>query len=196
MSYDVFISYEISDSSLAYDLAAALSRNGVTYYLDCVNSSVTLSDYVKQLFKDSRLFIPLVSAHYLQEGYAHNLLSYSVGIGKQVLVCNTDGCALPVEMGWGIPDKNKIDVRNCDIESVAQDGILRLLNQTEGEGTVGLQDFSATSVVEDVPVVDSELDPFLIEEEKKRLLAEILYALRVHKELEDGVVRYVKPNLL
>ena len=194
MSYDVFISYEISDSSLAYDLAAALSRNGVTYYLDCVNSSVTLSDYVKLLFKDSRLFIPLVSAHYLQEGYAHNLLSYSVGIGKQVLVCNTDGCALPVEMGWGIPDKNKIDVRNCDIESVAQDGILRLLNQTEGEGTVGLQDFSATSVVEDVPVVDSELDPFLIEEEKKRLLAEILYALRVHKELEDGVVRYVKPE--
>ncbi len=35
----------------------------------------------------------------------------------------------------------------------------------------------------------------IIEEEKKRLLAEMLYALRVHKEIEEGRVQYAKPEL-
>lgn len=35
MNFDIFISYEISDSSLAYELVAALGRSNMTYYLDC-----------------------------------------------------------------------------------------------------------------------------------------------------------------
>lgn len=194
MSYDVFISYEISDSSLAYELAAVLSRNSVTYYLDCVNSSVALSDYVKELFTNSRLFIPLVNTRYLQEGYARNLLSYAVGIGKQVLVCNTDDCALPAEMGWGIPEKNRINVCDCDVDAIVQDEVLRLLNQSENDGAVGPQNISLATAIEDVPIVDSELETVLIDEEKKRLLAEMLYALRVHKEMEEGVLQNVKPE--
>lgn len=183
MSYDVFISYEISDSSLAYDLAAELSRTGMTYYLDCVSSSVVLSDYVKSLFTDSRLFVPLVSARYLQEEYARNLFSYAVGINKPLLVCNTDDSALFVDIGWGISDETRMSIRSCGVDSVVQDGILRLLQHAEGEGIVEPQNIPIATGIEDAPVVDSLQST--LDEEKKRLLAELLYALRVHKEVEE-----------
>lgn len=43
MSCDIFISYEIADSSSAYELAAVLARNNMTYHLDCVNSCMAPS---------------------------------------------------------------------------------------------------------------------------------------------------------
>ena len=201
MSYDVFISYEISDSSLAYELAAALSRNGVTYYLDCVSSSVMLSGYVKGLFTDCRLFVPLVSTRYLQEGYARTLLSYAVGMNKAILSCNTDECLLPDDFAGYTPDENRIDVRGCDIESIVQDEVLRLLNQSEDKGVAeASQGFLMPQTEEEACVPDSALEsysepsPLIIDEEKKLLLAELLHMLRVHKEAEEGAIQYIKPE--
>ena len=41
MSYSIYISYSMSDSSKAYDLSGKLSREKISYYLDCVESGKT-----------------------------------------------------------------------------------------------------------------------------------------------------------
>lgn len=199
MNYEIFISYEISDSSLAYELVATLGRNNMTYYLDCVNSSVTMSGYVKGIFEGCRAFVPLMSTRYLSEGYARELLSCAVGTNKQVLPCFTDDCVLPDEFASFIPDGNRIDIRG-GAGTVAWDEISRLLlAQGEEKDSTEYRDESSQPTIENVPELEPDIEVPVgqvtnIDEEKKRAIANLLYVLRAYKEEETGRIRCYKPE--
>ena len=200
MSYDIFISYEISDSSLAYELVAALGRSNVTYYLDCANSSVTMGGYVKGIFEGCRTFIPLVSARYLSEGYARELLSCAVGTNKQVLACFTDDCMLPDEFAAFIPDGYRVNICSGSAGESVWDTVLQLLlARGEETGSVENREESSLPITEDVPKSESNMEvsvgqatAMVIDEEKKRAIANLLYVLQTYKEEETGHIRYHK----
>ena len=200
MSYDIFISYEISDSSLAYELVAALGRSNVMYYLDCANSSVTMGGYVKGIFEGCRTFIPLVSARYLSEGYARELLSCAVGTNKQVLACFTDDCMLPDEFAAFIPDGYRVNICSGSAGESVWDTVLQLLlARGEETGSVENREESSLPITEDVPKSESNMEvsvgqatAMVIDEEKKRAIANLLYVLQTYKEEETGHIRYHK----
>lgn len=203
MDYDIFISYEISDSSLAYELVAALGWNNVTYYLDCVNSGVAMSGYVEGILKDCRLFVPLVSARYLREGYALSQFDYAVGANKKVLACITDDCMLPDKFASFIPDGNKIDIRGGAGEEV-WNAVSRLL-LAQGEEKISeenvpeefieeYQEESSLPTIEDVTELESSIEAIAISEEKKRAIANLLCMLRTYREENEGYIRCYKPE--
>ena len=202
MAYDIFISYEISDSSLAYELAAVLGRNNVTYYLDCANSCVTMSGYVKGIFEDCRVFVPLVSARYLSEGYARELLSCAVGTNKQVLACFTDDSVLPDEFAAFIPDENRADVRGGDAGAVAWNAISRLLTQDEEKNPAASQEEPSQTTVADDSELESDLEAsvvqatsIVVDEEAKQALADLIGVLPASKDEEQERMQCHKPEL-
>ncbi len=196
MNYEIFISYEISDSSLAYELVAALGRNNVTYYLDCANSSVTMGGYVKGIFESCRVFVPLVSVRYLSQGYARELLSCAVGTNKQVQPCFTDDCVLPDEFAACISDGNRLDVRGGDGEAV-WNAISRLLARGEEKITEDVREVSyegsheevqeesyeepSVSIIENVPELEPDIE------------VPVGQATTIDVE-EAGRIRYYKPE--
>ena len=202
MDYDIFISYEISDSSSAYELAAVLARNNVTYYLDCVNSGVTMSGYVEGILKDCRLIVPLVSARYLHERYAFEQLSCAIGMGKQVLVCFTDDCALPDEFAAFIPDGNRVSISGGREE--VWNAVSRLL-LAQGEEKISeenvpeefieeYQEESLLPTIEDVSELESRVETIVVSEEKKRAIANLLRMLQAYKAENEGYIRCYKPE--
>lgn len=195
MNYDIFISYEISDSSFAYELAAVLAQNNVTYYLDCVNSGVTMSGYVEGILKDCRLIVPLVSARYLHERYACEQLSCAIGMGKQVLVCFTDDCVLPAEFADFIPDGNRVSI--CGgAEAEVWNIVSRLLfAQGEEKNLTECQEGTSLPTVENVPELESRVETIVVSEEKKRAIANLLCMLRAYREEKERYVRCCKPEL-
>ena len=203
MSCDIFISYEISDSSSAYELVAVLARNNMTYHLDCVNSGVVMSGYVEGILKDCRLFVPLVSARYLREGYALSQFDYAVGANKKVLACITDDCMLPDKFASFIPDGNKIDIRGGAGEEV-WNAVSRLL-LAQGEEKISeenvpeefieeYQEESSLPTIEDVSELESSIEAIAISEEKKRAIANLLCMLRTYREENEGYIRCYKPE--
>lgn len=194
MNYDIFISYEISDSSSAYELAAVLARNNVTYYLDCVNSGVTMSGYVEGILKDCRLIVPLVSARYLHERYACEQLSCAIGMGKQVLVCFTDDCALPDEFAAFIPDGNRISICGGAEAEVWNIVSRSLFAQGEEKNLTECQEGTSLPTVENVPELESRVETIVVSEEKKRAIANLLCMLRTYREENEGYIRCYKPE--
>lgn len=194
MNYDIFISYEISDSSSAYELAAVLARNNVTYYLDCVNSGVAMSGYVEGILKDCRLLVPLVSARYLHEKYACGQLSYACGMGKQVLACFTYDCVLPDEFAAFIPDGNRVNICGGAGEEVWSTVSRLLFAQTEEKNLAAYQEESSLPIVEDVPELEPSIETIVIGEEKKRAIANLLCMLRAYREEKEGNIRGYKPE--
>ena len=95
MPYSIYISYSMSDSSKAYDLSGKLSREKITYYLDCVESGFTLSDYTKQIIEDCEVFVALVGARYAEAKFACDTLSHAIAHGKRIIVCLVEGTPLP-----------------------------------------------------------------------------------------------------
>ena len=95
MAYSIYISYSMSDSSKAYDLSGKLSREKITYYLDCVESGFTLSDYTKQIIEDCEVFVALVGARYAEAKFACDTLSHAIAHGKRIVVCLVEGTPLP-----------------------------------------------------------------------------------------------------
>lgn len=194
MNYDIFISYEISDSSSAYELASVLSRNNVTYYLDCVNSGVTMSGYVEGILKDCRLIVPLVNARYLHERYACEQLSCAIGMGKQVLVCFTDDCVLPDEFAAFIPDDNRMNICGGVGEEVWNTVSRLLFAQTEEKVPAEYQEESPVPTVENVPELEPSIGTVAIDEDKKRAIANLLCMLRAYREEKERYVRCCKPE--
>ena len=194
MNYDIFISYEISDSSSAYELAAVLARNNVTYYLDCVNSGVTMSGYVEGILKDCRLIVPLVNARYLHERYACEQLFCAIGMGKQVLVCFTDDCVLPAEFADFIPDGNRVSI--CGgAEAEVWNIVSRLLfAQGEEKNLTECQEGTSLPTVENVPELESRVETIVVSEEKKRAIANLLCMLQAYREEKERYVRCCKPE--
>ena len=95
MSYSIYISYSMSDSSKAYDLSGKLSREKISYYLDCVESGFTLSDYTKQVIEECETFVALVGMSYTEEKYSHDTLRHAIEHGKRIVVCPIEGAPLP-----------------------------------------------------------------------------------------------------
>ena len=95
MSYSIYISYSMSDSSKAYDLSGKLSREKISYYLDCVESGFTLSDYTKQVIEECEAFVALVGMRYTEEKYSHDTLRHAIEHGKRIVVCPIEGAPLP-----------------------------------------------------------------------------------------------------
>ena len=95
MAYSIYISYSMSDSSKAYDLSGKLSREKITYYLDCVESGFTLSDYTKQIIEDCEVFVALVGARYAEAKFASDTLNHAMEHGKRIVVCPIEGAPLP-----------------------------------------------------------------------------------------------------
>ena len=95
MSYSIYISYSMSDSSKAYDLSGKLSREKISYYLDCVESGFTLSDYTKQVIEECEAFVALVGMSYTEENYSHDTLRHAIEHGKRIVVCPIEGAPLP-----------------------------------------------------------------------------------------------------
>ena len=95
MSYSIYISYSMSDSSKAYDLSGKLSREKISYYLDCVESGFTLSDYTKQVIEECEAFVALVGMSYTEAKYSHDTLRHAIEHGKRIVVCPIEGAPLP-----------------------------------------------------------------------------------------------------
>ena len=95
MSYSIYISYSMSDSSKAYDLSGKLSREKISYYLDCVESGFTLSDYTKQVIEECEAFVALVGMRYTEEKYSHDTLRHAIEHGKRIVVYPIEGAPLP-----------------------------------------------------------------------------------------------------
>ena len=95
MPYSIYISYSMSDSSKAYDLSGKLSREKISYYLDCVESGFTLSDYTKQIIEDCKVFVALVGARYAEAKFACDTLNHAIAHGKRIVVCLVEGTPLP-----------------------------------------------------------------------------------------------------
>ena len=95
MPYSIYISYSMSDSSKAYDLSGKLSREKISYYLDCVESGFTLSDYTKQIIEDCEVFVALVGARYAEAKFACDTLNHAIAHGKRIVVCLVEGTPLP-----------------------------------------------------------------------------------------------------
>ena len=98
MSYSIYISYSMSDSSKAYDLSGKLSREKISYYLDCVESGFTLSDYTKQIIEDCEVFVALVGARYAEAKFASDTLNHAMEHGKRIVVCLVEGTPLPEQL--------------------------------------------------------------------------------------------------
>ena len=98
MAYSIYISYSMSDSSKAYDLSGKLSREKITYYLDCVESGFTLSDYTKQIIEDCEVFVALVGARYAEAKFASDTLNHAMEHGKRIVVCLVEGAPLPEQL--------------------------------------------------------------------------------------------------
>ena len=98
MSYSIYISYSMSDSSKAYDLSGKLSREKISYYLDCVESGFTLSDYTKQVIEECEAFVALVGMRYTEEKYSHDTLRHAIEHGKRIVVCPIEGAPLPEQL--------------------------------------------------------------------------------------------------
>ena len=95
MPYSIYISYSMTDSSKAYDLSGKLSREKISYYLDCVESGFTLSDYTKQIIEDCEVFVALVGARYAEAKFACDTLNHAIAHGKRIVVCLVEGTPLP-----------------------------------------------------------------------------------------------------
>ena len=95
MAYSIYISYSMSDSSKAYDLSGKLSREKISYYLDCVESGFTLSDYTKQVIEECEAFVALVGMSYTEAKYSHDTLRHAIEHGKRIVVCPIEGAPLP-----------------------------------------------------------------------------------------------------
>jgi TPR repeat protein len=98
MAYSIYISYSMSDSSKAYDLSGKLSREKISYYLDCVESGFTLSDYTKQIIEDCEVFVALVGARYAEAKFASDTLNHAIEHGKRIVVCLVEGTPLPEQL--------------------------------------------------------------------------------------------------
>ena len=109
MAYSIYISYSMSDSSKAYDLSGKLSREKITYYLDCVESGFTLSDYTKQIIEDCEVFVALVGARYAEAKFASDTLNHAMEHGKRIVVCLVEGTPLP-ELLTGYTTVNEEDL--------------------------------------------------------------------------------------
>ena len=91
MKYDVYISYSMNFSDLAYDLSAKLGRERVMCHLDCVDSGFTLNDYVKRMMDSCRTYVALVGSRFATSSYALASLNYAIETGKAVTACYMDG---------------------------------------------------------------------------------------------------------
>lgn len=98
MAYSIYISYSMSDSSKAYDLSGKLSREKISYYLDCVESGFTLTDYTKQIIEDCEVFVALVGARYAEAKFASDTLNHAMEHGKRIVVCLIEGAPLPEQL--------------------------------------------------------------------------------------------------
>ena len=95
MAYSIYISYSMSDSSKAYDLSGKLSREKITYYLDCVEGGFTLTDYTKQIIEDCEVFVALVGARYAEAKFASDTLNHAMEHGKRIVVGLVEGTPYP-----------------------------------------------------------------------------------------------------
>ena len=98
MAYSIYISYSMSDSSKAYDLSGKLSREKISYYLDCVESGCTLTDYTKQIIEDCEVFVALVGARYAEAKFASDTLNHAMEHGKRIVVGLIEGTPLPEQL--------------------------------------------------------------------------------------------------
>ena len=98
MHYTVYISYSMSDSSKAYDLSGQLSRQKITYNLDCIESGYNLSDYTKQNIEECKVYVALVGVRYAESKYALDTLHHAINHGKHIIVCPIEGIPLPEAM--------------------------------------------------------------------------------------------------
>ena len=139
MSYSIYISYSMSDSSKAYDLSGKLSREKISYYLDCVESGFTLSDYTKQVIEECEAFVALVGMRYTEEKYSHDTLRHAIEHGKRIVVCPIEGAPLPelqvpcttvneenllaLLMGGNVDDDDNVDDNEDDDDNCLPDGL-------------------------------------------------------------------------
>lgn len=98
MSYDVFISYSMNDSSYAYDLSAQLGRRKLMCYLDCVESGFTTSEYIKRMVEESQLFVVLAGEKLASTPYAQSLLRHAIETHKTILACPIGNTPLAEEL--------------------------------------------------------------------------------------------------
>ena len=98
MAYSIYISYSMSDLSKAYDLSGKLSREKISYYLDCVESGFTLTDYTKQIIEDCEVFVALVGARYAEAKFASDTLNHAMEHGKRIVVGLVEGTPLPEQL--------------------------------------------------------------------------------------------------
>lgn len=94
MKYNTFISYFISDSSVAYELSGLLSTQKLTYYLDCVESGVITNEYTKRKVAECDVYIIIPNTDKHNE-YATTMMNYALSMGKPVAVLATEGKKLP-----------------------------------------------------------------------------------------------------
>ena len=98
MSYDVFISYSMGYSSQAYELSGQLSRESIQCYLDCAESGFTLGDYTRNLIEESRVYVMLIGANYMNTAYAVASTQRAADMTKPMLACLADGVQLSEEL--------------------------------------------------------------------------------------------------
>lgn len=98
MSYDVFISYSMGYSSQAYELSGQLSRESIQCYLDCAESGFTLGDYTRNLIEESRVYVMLIGANYMNTVYAVASTQRAADMTKPMLACLADGVQLSEEL--------------------------------------------------------------------------------------------------
>ena len=98
MSYDVFISYSMGYSSQAYELSGQLSRASIQCYLDCAESGFTLGDYTRNLIEESRVYVMLIGANYMNTAYAVASTQRAADMTKPMLACLADGVQLSEEL--------------------------------------------------------------------------------------------------
>lgn len=98
MRCTVYISYSMSDSSKAYDLSGQLSKQKITYNLDCIESGYNLSDYTKQNIEECKVYVALVGVRYAESKYALDTLHHAINHGKHIIVCPLEGTPLPETM--------------------------------------------------------------------------------------------------
>ena len=98
MSYDVFISYSMGYSSQAYELSGQLSRESIQCYLDCAESGFTLGDYTRNLIEESRVYVMLIGANYMNTAYAVASTQRAADMTKPMLACLADEVQLSEEL--------------------------------------------------------------------------------------------------
>lgn len=142
MSYNVFISYSMSDSSWAYDLSAQLGRKRIMCYLDCMESGFSTNEYIKHLVEESQLYVVLAGEKLSSTPYAQSMLRHAIETGKTILAFSTDNTPLAEELSsHAVPSTRETIV--ADIE--------RLINTTDSADGQ-----SATPIPTDAPATNAE----------------------------------------